>query len=61
MVSILQVTDFSFPIPVQVAAGHRTWHLSPLAVWQAQAARDLYEPEGFAVERFIHCTDDLEE
>jgi uncharacterized protein (DUF952 family) len=34
-----------------------TYHLTPLDHWLAQRAGTHYEPEPFAREGFIHCTD----
>lgn len=34
-----------------------TLHLAPIDVWQSQAGAEQYEPEAFAREGFIHCTD----
>ncbi|HET8522888.1 MAG TPA: DUF952 domain-containing protein [Thermomicrobiales bacterium] len=34
-----------------------TLHLTPEAVWRAQATSAWYEPEAFARDGFIHCTD----
>jgi uncharacterized protein (DUF952 family) len=34
-----------------------TFHLVAREVWEAQRAHDTYEPEAFAVDRFVHCTD----
>lgn len=42
-------------------AEHVTYHLVPNEVWESQKFNALYEPEGFAAEGFIHCTDTLEE
>jgi uncharacterized protein (DUF952 family) len=33
-----------------------TFHLTPLAVWSARRGGPTYEPEAFALEGFIHCT-----
>jgi len=38
-----------------------TFHLTPEEVWLAQAAAAMYEPEGFAEEGFIHCTNGEDE
>ncbi len=35
----------------------RTFHLTPEAVWLRQAEAATYQPEPFAEEGFIHCTD----
>ncbi len=35
----------------------RTFHLTPAAVWLSQAEAATYQPEPFATEGFIHCTD----
>ncbi len=35
----------------------RTLHLTPEAVWLSQADAKTYQPEPFATEGFIHCTD----
>jgi uncharacterized protein (DUF952 family) len=40
----------------QTAAG-ATLHLTPEPVWRAQAHQATYEPEAFASEGFVHCTD----
>lgn len=43
------------------ASGERfTFHLTPEAVWQAQAGGGYYRPEAFAADGFIHCTDGAE-
>lgn len=42
-------------------AEHVTYHLVPEAVWESQNLARYYEPEPFAQEGFIHCTDTLEE
>jgi uncharacterized protein (DUF952 family) len=34
-----------------------TYHLTPAAVWEAQARAATYRPEGYDSEGFIHCTD----
>jgi uncharacterized protein (DUF952 family) len=34
-----------------------TYHLTPLDVWNAQSSGAFYEPEAYAREGFIHCTD----
>ncbi len=34
-----------------------TLHLTPEAVWLSQAEYETYQPEPFADEGFIHCTD----
>ncbi|MCC6793396.1 MAG: DUF952 domain-containing protein [Thermomicrobiales bacterium] len=34
-----------------------TFHLTPVDIWRAQQDRPSYEPEAFAREGFIHCTD----
>lgn len=34
-----------------------TYHLTPVEVWYAQSSCAVYEPEAFAREGFIHCTD----
>jgi uncharacterized protein (DUF952 family) len=34
-----------------------TFHLTPVDVWMAQVNGASYEPEAFAREGFIHCTD----
>jgi uncharacterized protein (DUF952 family) len=36
---------------------HLTYHLTPVAVWTAQAAGPCYLPEAFERDGFIHCTD----
>lgn len=52
-------------IPSEAASIHRaehvTYHLVPAEVWERQMFRTSYEPEGFADEGFIHCTDTIEE
>jgi uncharacterized protein (DUF952 family) len=52
-------------VPDEAASIHRaehvTYHLVPAEVWSAQMFSNSYEPEGFAQEGFIHCTDTLEE
>ena len=35
----------------------QTLHLTPEAVWLSQAEAATYQPEPFATEGFIHCTD----
>ena len=35
----------------------RTLHLTPEAVWLSRAEAATYQPEPFATEGFIHCTD----
>jgi uncharacterized protein (DUF952 family) len=35
-----------------------TLHLTPEDVWVAHRGRADYQPEGFAAEGFVHCTDD---
>ena len=35
----------------------RTLHLTPEVVWLSQADAATYQPEPFATEEFIHCTD----
>ncbi|MDQ3780647.1 MAG: DUF952 domain-containing protein [Chloroflexota bacterium] len=42
--------------PVNEPRG-RTLHLTPEAVWLSQADAATYQPEPFATEGFIHCTD----
>lgn len=42
-------------------AEHVTYHLVPVDVWEAQMFSRSYEPEGFADEGFIHCTDTIDE
>lgn len=42
-------------------AEHVTYHLVPEEVWEQQMFGTSYEPEGFAGEGFIHCTDTLDE
>ena len=39
------------------AAAGRTFHLTPESVWLAQSEAAVYQPEAFAAEGFIHCTD----
>ena len=34
-----------------------TFHLVARDVWEAQRSRDVYEPEAFAADGFVHCTD----
>lgn len=34
-----------------------TFHLTPIAVWEAQRGESSYAPESFDREGFIHCTD----
>ena len=34
-----------------------TFHLVPRDVWEAQRANDVYVPEAFAADGFVHCTD----
>ena len=34
-----------------------TFHLVPSPVWDAQRHGELYVPEAFATEGFVHCTD----
>jgi uncharacterized protein (DUF952 family) len=34
-----------------------TFHLVAREVWEAQRARDVYVPEAFAADGFVHCTD----
>ena len=41
--------------------GHRTFHLVPVEVWEAQAEEPEYLPEASQYDRFIHCTDSIEE
>lgn len=41
-----------------VPPGHRTWHMAPVEVWEAQKALPLYCPESWEQDLFIHCTDD---
>jgi uncharacterized protein (DUF952 family) len=36
---------------------HRTLHLTPVEVWEAQRTGATYTPEAFAADGFIHCTD----
>lgn len=52
-------------VPTEAAAKHTaehvTYHLVPAAVWEAQMFGKQYEPESFAAEGFIHCTDTIEE
>ena len=43
------------------SAEHVTYHLVPSEVWEAQMFGSTYEPERFADEGFIHCTDTLDE
>ncbi len=40
----------------QTAEGE-TLHLTPEPVWRAQVHHATYEPEAFASEGFVHCTD----
>lgn len=43
--------------PDELAPGRRiAYHLTPAAVWLAQAEAADYRPEAFAAEGFIHCT-----
>ena len=42
-------------------AEHVTYHLVPALVWESQMYGKAYEPEGFAEEGFIHCTDTIVE
>ncbi len=42
-------------------AEHVTYHLVPEQIWETQMYETRYEPEGFADEGFIHCTDTIEE
>ncbi len=37
--------------------GGQTFHLTPESVWLSQAEAATYQPEPFATEGFIHCTD----
>lgn len=37
-----------------------TYHLSPVPVWEAQRVGELYAPEAFTDEGFVHTTIDLE-
>jgi uncharacterized protein (DUF952 family) len=39
----------------------RTWHLVPAAVWEAQRSADIYRPEAFESDGFVHCTDGLDQ
>jgi uncharacterized protein (DUF952 family) len=34
-----------------------TFHLVAREVWEAQRSRDLYVPDAFAADGFVHCTD----
>ena len=34
-----------------------TFHLVPSPVWDAQRHGDVYVPEAFATDGFVHCTD----
>ncbi len=34
-----------------------TFHLVPSPVWDAQRHGDVYMPEAFATDGFVHCTD----
>jgi uncharacterized protein (DUF952 family) len=34
-----------------------TFHLVALEVWEAQRDREVYLPEAFAADGFVHCTD----
>lgn len=44
-----------------VPQGHRTLHLTPAVVWNAQRRSREYRPEAFELNWFIHCTDDVGE
>jgi uncharacterized protein (DUF952 family) len=52
-------------MPSEEASLHRppdvTYHIAPVDVWESQMFGTSYEPEGFAQEGFIHCTDTLDE
>ena len=37
-----------------------TFHLAPVAVWEAADRKAPYEAEGFPREGFIHCTDGVD-
>lgn len=37
-----------------------TYHLVPVAYWEAQPTEQDYQPEYFDQEGFIHCTDGLD-
>lgn len=41
-----------------IPRGHRTLHLTPAEVWNAQRHLNEYRPEAFESDGFIHCTDD---
>ncbi len=47
--------------PNHTAPGHRTWHMTPRPVWEAQNENDSYLPEAYAADGFIHCTDTEDE
>ncbi|MDQ3044910.1 MAG: DUF952 domain-containing protein [Chloroflexota bacterium] len=38
-----------------------TFHLTPESIWRAQEASPSFEPEAFAREDFIHCTNGADE
>jgi uncharacterized protein (DUF952 family) len=42
---------------VATRPGGHTYHLTPEEVWTAQAGTASYQPEAFAADGFIHCTD----
>ena len=52
-------------VPSEVASFHEaeqvSYHLVPAEVWESQMYGETYEPEHFADEGFIHCTDTIEE
>lgn len=38
-----------------------TYHLVPADVWEAQRIGQLYRPEAFSADGFIHCTNGLDQ